>query len=54
MYRTAIKYYGLWLAPGSVAYQLHQDRKMDALEAHLKAVREKEKQQDKIIIKPKE
>jgi len=36
MYRNAIKYgvYG-WLAPGSHAYELHQNKKWAELKAHL-------------------
>lgn len=43
MYRTAIHYRGLWLAPASVAYQLYQDNKFEALDKHIKAVMAKEK-----------
>lgn len=42
MYRTAINYKGLWLAPGSKALQLYQDKKFKELDAHIKAVMAKE------------
>lgn len=43
MYRTAIQYRGLWLAPASVAHQLHQDKKFEELDKHIKAIVAKEK-----------
>ncbi|WBW49005.1 DUF1776 domain-containing protein [Pseudomonas phage vB_PaeS_B8] len=35
MIRGAIKYKGTWLAPGSEAFQLYQDKKLDKLDKHL-------------------
>lgn len=43
MYRNAIHYKGTWLAPGSQAFQLHQDKKFKELDQHLKALDEKER-----------
>lgn len=43
MYTTAIKYKGLWLAPASKGYTLHQEKKFEELEKHLKEVSKKEK-----------
>jgi hypothetical protein len=40
MYLKAINYKGDWLAPGSTAYQLHQERKFKELDTHMKAVKE--------------
>lgn len=42
MYKSAIPYKGLWLAPASVAHQLHQDGKFKDLDLHVKAVLAKE------------
>lgn len=42
MYKSAIPYKGLWLAPASVAHQLHQDGKLKDLDLHVKAVLAKE------------
>ena len=36
MYLKAIQYKGVWLAPGSTAYELYQDRKLKELDQHLK------------------
>jgi len=36
MYRNAIKYKNTWLAPGSYAKQLHDEKKFEALDKHLK------------------
>lgn len=38
MPRDAVKYKGDWLAPGSTAFQLHQDKKFVELDQHLKAL----------------
>lgn len=38
MYRNAIKYKDLWLAPGSEAFRLHQEKKLKQLDEHLKDV----------------
>lgn len=37
MYRKAVKYKDVWLAPGSEAYQLYHDKKFNELEKLLKA-----------------
>lgn len=42
MYRNAIKYKGLWLAPGSRAHQLHEEKKFEELDKHIKEVLSKE------------
>lgn len=43
MYRGAIQYKGIWLAPGSLSHQLHTERKFKELDQHLKALDEKER-----------
>ena len=43
MYRGAVEYKGTWLAPGSQAIQLYQDRKLKELDQHLKALEENER-----------
>lgn len=42
MYKSAIPYKGLWLAPASAAHQLHQDGKFKDLDFHIKVVLAKE------------
>lgn len=44
MYRAAINYKGYWLAPGSVAHRLHQDKKLGELDKHIKALDVAERQ----------
>ena len=36
MYRDAVKYKDTWLAPGSHAKQLHDEKKFSDLDKHLK------------------
>lgn len=36
MYRNAVKYKDIWLAPGSHAKQLYDEKKFAALDKHLK------------------
>lgn len=43
VYRNAIHYKGFWLAPGSLAHQLHTDKKFKELDQHIKAVEEKDR-----------
>jgi len=43
MYRNAIPYKDTWLAPGSDAFQMHQDRKFKELDEHLKRTAEEER-----------
>lgn len=43
MYRNAVQYKGIWLAPGSRAFQLHQEKKFKELDIHMKEVDEREK-----------
>ncbi len=43
MYRNAVFYKGVWLAPNSQAFQLHQDRKFNELDQLMKEVAAKEK-----------
>lgn len=37
MYRNAVKYGDVWLAPGSEAYELFKDKKFDQLKVLLAA-----------------
>lgn len=37
MYRNAVKYKGVWLAPGSHSKELFDEKKFDVLDKHLKA-----------------
>ena len=41
MYVKAVKYKDGWLAPGSRAYELYQERKFKELDQHLKEVEER-------------
>lgn len=41
MYRGAVQYRGVWLAPGSESLQLFKDGKFKELDQHLKAQDEK-------------
>jgi len=43
MYRGAVFYKGTWLAPGSHAIQLYQDKKFKELDQHLKTLEENER-----------
>lgn len=43
VYRGAVQYKGTWLAPGSQAFQLYQDKKFKELEQLMKAVADKER-----------
>ena len=43
MYLKAINYKGMWLAPGSHAYKLYEERRFSELQEHLKQVNENEK-----------
>lgn len=38
VYRGAVQYKGVWLAPGSHAFQLYQDKKFKELDQHNKAL----------------
>lgn len=40
MYLKAINYKGDWLAPGSHAYKLYEERRFNELQEHLKQVKE--------------
>lgn len=40
MYLKAINYKGMWLAPGSHAYKLYEERRFSELQEHLKQVNE--------------
>ena len=43
MYLKAVLYKGIWLAPGSRAFQLHSEKKWKELDQHMKEVDEREK-----------
>lgn len=43
MYRNAVQYKGIWLAPNSQAFQLYQDKKFKELDIHMKEVDERER-----------
>lgn len=43
MYPKAVQYKGIWLAPGSLAFQLHTDKKFKELDQHMKTVEEKDR-----------
>ena len=43
MYRNAVRYKGIWLAPNSRAFQLYQEKKFKELDIHMKEVDEREK-----------
>lgn len=36
MYRNAVKYKGIWLAPGSYSLELYKEKKFGLLDKHLK------------------
>ena len=38
MYSKAIKYKDWWLSPGSIAFHLHEEKKSQELDKHLKDV----------------
>lgn len=44
MNRRAIPYKGMWLFPGSDAFQLYTDGKFEKLEKHLKEVNQRYKE----------
>lgn len=44
VYRGAVQYKGVWLAPGSHAFQLYKDKKFKELDQHNKALDEKERE----------
>ena len=48
MYRNAVQYKGVWLAPNSQAFQLYHDKKFKELDIHMKEVDEREKRLMKI------
>ena len=43
MYLKAVNYKGMWLAPGSRAFALYEERRFSELQEHLKQVNENEK-----------
>lgn len=44
VYRGAVEYKGVWLAPGSLAHQLYMDKKLKELDQHNKALDQKERE----------
>ena len=44
MYRNAVQYKGVWLAPNSQAFQLYQDKKFRELDQLMKEVAERDRQ----------
>lgn len=43
MYRNAVQYKGIWLAPNSQAFQLYQDKKFKELDQLMKEVAERDR-----------
>lgn len=43
VYRNAIHHKGFWLAPGSLAHQLHTDKKFKELDQLMKEVAERDR-----------
>lgn len=43
MYRSAVNYKGVWLAPGSRAEELYRLKQFKELDAHIKALDQKER-----------
>lgn len=43
MYRNAVQYKGIWLAPNSQAFQLHTEKKFKELDQHMKEVDERDR-----------
>ena len=43
VYRGAVQYKGVWLAPGSHAFQLYQDKKFKELDQLMKEVAERDR-----------
>lgn len=43
MYRNAVQYKGIWLAPGSQAHQLHTEKKFKELDQLMKEVAERDR-----------
>lgn len=43
MYRNAVEYKGVWLAPGSESYRLFHEKKFKELDQHQKLLAENER-----------